>query len=83
MPIRTDGSCSIITDFSTIDSYIIPVTPTDAFPRVELEFDYDSASKCLSLHPVAYFSEVSIGSKLALSVKLIVDIFYQLTRLLN
>ena len=75
VPIRTDGSCSIITDFSTIDSYIIPVTPTDAFPRVELEFDYDSASKCLSLHPVAYFSEVSIGSKLALSVELIVDIF--------
>ena len=75
VPIRTDGECSIITDFSSIDSYIIPITATDAFPRVELEFDYDSTTKCLSLHPVAYFSEVTIGTKLQLSIELIADLF--------
>lgn len=75
VPIRTDGECSIITDFSSIDSYIIPITAADAFPRVELEFDYDSTTKCLSLHPVAYFSEVTIGTKLQLSIELIADLF--------
>ena len=75
IPIRTDGDCDIVTEFGSVDSYSIPITASDSFPRVELEFDYQSTSKTLSIHPIAYFNEISIGSKLELSIELIADLF--------